>query len=122
MGKITIFTPRIREDGGDMARALNAVVEWRADTSTLERKPGEVVFDMAVIGPALRKDAKAFMDAVRALPAEALAQPISRIDIGGKEVDVPAGAFSLQSMYMIGGARVDLITVGDVIVTVQKNP
>ena len=122
MGKITIFTPRIRGDGGDMARALNAVVEWQADTSTLEKKPGEVVFDMAVIGPALRKDAKAFMDAVRALPPEALAQPISRIDIGGKEVEVPAGSFSRQSMYMIGGARVDLITVGDVIVTVQKHP
>jgi valyl-tRNA synthetase len=62
------------------------------------------------------------MDAVRALPKEALAHPPSRIDIGGKEVLVPAGSFSQQSIYMVGGEQVDLITVGDVIVTVQKNP
>jgi valyl-tRNA synthetase len=122
MGTVTLFTPQIADDGGDMARALNAVVEWRTDTSVLERKPGELVFDMAVIGPALRKDARAFMDAVRALPEESLANPPSRIDIGGRQVEVPAGSFSRQSTYMVGGARVDLITVGDVIVTVQKNP
>jgi valyl-tRNA synthetase len=105
-----------------MARALNANVEWRTDTSTLEKRPGEVVFDMAVIGPALRRDAKAFMDAVRVLPGETLANPPAMINIGGKQVEVPAGSFSQQSTYMVGGESVDLITVDDVIVTVQKNP
>jgi valyl-tRNA synthetase len=105
-----------------MARALNAVVEWRTDTNTLEKRPGEIVFDMAVIGPAFRKDAKAFMDAVRALPVESLVHPPATISIGGKQVDVPSGSFSQQSTYMVGGERVDLIRVDDVIVTVQKNP
>jgi valyl-tRNA synthetase len=122
MGKITLFTPLITDDGGDMGRALNAAVEWRADTTTLENKPGDIIFDMAVIGPALRKDAKAFMDAVRALPQESLAVPPARINIGEKQVEVPPGSYSQQSTYLVGGARVDLITVGDVIVTVQKNP
>ncbi|MCE5298384.1 MAG: valine--tRNA ligase [Methanoregulaceae archaeon] len=122
MGRVTLFTSHISDDGGDMARALNAKVEWRTDTSTLEKKPGEITFDMAVIGPALRKDAKAFMDAVRALPGEILANPPAMISIGGKQVEVPAGSFSQQSTYMVGGESVDLIMVDDVIVTVQKNP
>jgi valyl-tRNA synthetase len=105
-----------------MARALNATIEWRADTSALEKRPGEIVFNMAVIGPALRKDAKAFMDAVRALPGDLLSNPPAMIDIGGKQVEVPANSFSQQTEYLVGGARVDMITVGDVIVTVQKNP
>ena len=71
---------------------------------------------------ALRKDAKAFMDAVRALPGDLLSNPPAMIDIGGKQVEVPANSFSQQTEYLVGGARVDMITVGDVIVTVQKNP
>jgi valyl-tRNA synthetase len=122
MGKITLFTSLIADDGGDVGRALNAAVEWLADTTILEKKPGDIIFDMAVIGPALRKDAKAFMDAVRALPPESLANPPARINIGEKQVEIPPGSFSQQSTYLVGGARVDLITVGDVIVTVQKNP
>jgi valyl-tRNA synthetase len=122
MGKITLFTSLIADDGGDVGRALNAAVEWLADTTILEKKPGDIIFDMAVIGPALRKDAKAFMDAVRALPTESLANPPARINIGEKQVEIPPGSFSQQSTYLVGGARVDLITVGDVIVTVQKNP
>jgi len=35
---------------------------------------------------------------------------------------VPAQSFSQQTDYLVGGTRVDLITVGDVIVTVQKHP
>jgi hypothetical protein len=77
---------------------------------------------MAVIGPVFRKDAKSFMDAVKALPNETLAQPPATITIGGKQVEVPAGSFSQQSTYMVGGERVELIMVDDVIVTVQKNP
>ncbi|MDD1705811.1 MAG: class I tRNA ligase family protein, partial [Methanoregulaceae archaeon] len=122
MGKITIFTSRISDDGGDMARALNAAVEWRTDTGMLEKMPGEILFDMSVIGPAFRKDAKAFMDAVRSLPGEDLANPPATIMLREKLVEVPAGSFTQASSYMVGGEKVDLIMVDDVIVTVQKNP
>ena len=122
LGKVTVFSSRINGDGGDMARALNASIEWCADTGALEKSPGEIVFNMAVIGPALRKDAKAFMDAVRALPPDLLSSPPATIDIGGRRVEVPAQSFSQQTDYLVGGTRVDLITVGDVIVTVQKHP
>lgn len=88
----------------------------------LEKKPGDIVFDMSVVGPALRKDARAFMEAVRALPAASLEDPPATVVIGGREVGIPPGSFSVQSSYLVGGERVDLIMVDDVIVTVQRNP
>ncbi len=122
MGQITIFTSRISDDSGDMARALNGPVTWEHDRSILEKKPGPVQFNMAVIGPALRRDAKTFMDAVRALPHKRLIAPPVAINAGGKEIAVPEGAFTLTYNYLIGGEEVDIITVDDVIVTIRKNP
>jgi len=75
-----------------------------------------------VIGPALRRDAKTFMDAVRALPHERLIAPPVAINAGGKEIAIPEGAFTLTYNYLIGGEEVDIITVDDVIVTIRKNP
>ncbi|HNL85881.1 MAG TPA: hypothetical protein PKH71_01860, partial [Methanoregulaceae archaeon] len=60
--------------------------------------------------------------AVRALPPDLLSSPPATIDIGGRRVEVPAHSFSQQTDYLVGGTRVDLIMVGDVIVTVQKHP
>jgi valyl-tRNA synthetase len=120
--KITIFTSRIQDDGEDLSRALNASVEWRADNTTLEKKPGEIKFNMAVIGPALRKDAQAFIAAVRALPPGDLANPPAIIRISEKEFPVPAGAYELNTEYMVEGERVEMITVDDVIVTVRRSP
>jgi len=105
-----------------MARALNAPVTWRTDTGALEKNPGEVQFNMAVIGPALRKDAKAFMDAIRELPPELRANPPATIRINGRDTVVPPGSFVVQNSYTVGGELVDLITVDDVIVTVRKHP
>jgi len=122
MGKVSVFTTRIHDDDGDMARALNAPVEWRNDTGALEKRPGEVQFNMAVIGPALRKDANAFMDAIRGFPPEILADPPSTVRIDGREIAVPPGSFAVQNTYMVGGESVDLITIDDVIVTVRKRP
>jgi valyl-tRNA synthetase len=122
LGRITIFTDRISDDAGDMSRALNAEVFWKSDRRELERKAGDIQFNMAVIGPALRKDAKAFMDAVRALPPDELTSPPVSVHAGGKDIPVPDGAFSLQSRYLVGGELVDVITVDDVIVTVRKYP
>jgi valyl-tRNA synthetase len=122
MGKVTIFNAGIGDDGGDLSRALNAVIEWRQDTSALERRPGEVTFNMAIIGPALRKDAPAFMAAVRALPAEELSRGLVSVQVGGREIPVPPGSYELRTEYLVEGEKVDVITVDHVIVTVRKNP
>jgi valyl-tRNA synthetase len=122
MGKVTIFTAGIGDDGGDLSRALNAGIDWRQDTSALERRPGEVTFNMAIIGPALRKDAPAFMAAVRALPAEEVSRWPATVRAGGRDIPVPPGSYELRTEYLVEGEKVDVITVEDVIVTVRKNP
>ena len=40
--------------------------------------------------------------------------------IGGDEVEIPENAFTPKYSYMEEGAKVEVITVGDVIVTIAK--
>jgi hypothetical protein len=40
--------------------------------------------------------------------------------VDGEEIAVPPGAFSPKYAYMVGGEKVDVVNVGDVIVTVQR--
>jgi valyl-tRNA synthetase len=75
-------------------------------------------YNRAVVGPAFRKDTGAFMEAVKVLPAEELAHPLKTIKVNGKDLDVPENAFAPKYSYVEEGAKVDVITVGDVIVTV----
>ncbi|MDH7592852.1 MAG: valine--tRNA ligase [Methanomicrobiales archaeon] len=121
-GKIEIFSRRRISDAGDAGRALNAEVRWRTDRPELKKEVKEVIFNMSVIGPALKGRAKAFMEHVRGMPAEALLDPPPRIRIGGDEVSVPRDAFTLNYAYVVEGERVDLLTIGDVIVTIQQTP
>ena len=78
----------------------------------------QLPFNRSVVGKTFRKDAAAFMDAVKALPAEELTHPPKTIKVNGKDLEVPADAFAPQYSYVEEGAKVDMITVGDVIVTV----
>jgi valyl-tRNA synthetase len=121
LGKITIYTPTAIDDAGDAARALNAEVEWRAETPKLERVVSNVAFNHAVVGPTFRKKAKAFMEAVKAMPAEQLMNPPASVVLEGEEMAIPADAFTPQFTYMVGGAAVDVLSLeDDVIITVQQ--
>jgi valyl-tRNA synthetase len=120
MGKISVFSPLPMDDSGDMARTLNAEVNWRSGTAKLEKVLTGVQFNMGVIGPLFRKDAKAFMDAISSLPAELQENPPESVMIGSAEVKIPENSFTLQYSYMVEGEKVDLITVGDIIVTIRK--
>jgi valyl-tRNA synthetase len=120
LGRVTIFSPLSRDDSGDAARALNAEVAWRRETARLEKVMGDVTFNMAVIGPAFRKQARAFMDAVRALPPDSLKNPPDSIEVSGNTVEIPENAFSLTYTFMEEGEKVDVLNVGDVIVTIQN--
>lgn len=122
MGRVTIFSAPFSDDSNDASRTLNAPVEWHTEPPHLEKVPDDVQFNMAVIGPALRKDAGAFMKAVRALPQDLLQNPPEKIDIGGKEIPVPKDSFSVQFTYRLGGEKVDVRVVGDVIATIHTSP
>jgi len=122
MGRVAIFSAPFSDDSGDASRALNAPVEWHTEPPRLEKAAGDVQFNMAVVGPALRKDAAAFMKAVRVLPEGLLANPPAAIDIGGKEVPVPRDSFSLQFTYRLEGEQVDVRVIDGVIATIHAIP
>ncbi|MGE5831402.1 MAG: class I tRNA ligase family protein, partial [Methanomicrobiales archaeon] len=122
LGRLTIYAGTALEEGGDAARALNAGVVWMAGEPRLEKRVSDVKFNMGVVGPALKGKARGFMEAVRRLPPGSLENPPSAILLGGEEVPVPAGAFSPAFSYAIGGKDVDVVTVGDVIVAVERAP
>ncbi len=120
MGRLAVYSSPVHDDDGDAARALNACeVLWHADSPDLEKVPGEVQFNMAIVGKTLRKDAPSFMNAIRSLSPGEQQNPPDSVEIGGKIVPVPAGSFSLQYHYLEAGEKVDLLTLGDVIVTIH---
>jgi valyl-tRNA synthetase len=73
-----------------------------------------------MIGKTFRKQGQAFMDAVRALPPHQLENPPATIRLDGNDVAIPEGAFTPKFSYMEEGEKVDVLTVGSVIVTVAK--
>ncbi|HRY75064.1 MAG TPA: valine--tRNA ligase, partial [Methanoregulaceae archaeon] len=120
LGKVTVYAPHGQNDEGDAARAMNADVHWRTDTAQLVRVVSDIEFNRSVIGKTFRKQGQAFMDAVKALPVEDLENPPKTIRFDGTEVSVPDNAFGVKYSYMEEGAKVDVLSVGGVIVTIQK--
>ena len=67
LGRVTIYAPHTVDDEGDTGRTLNADVHWRTDVAKLDRVITDVEFNRSVVGKTFRKDAQAFMEAVKAL-------------------------------------------------------
>src|SRR5208337_2056391 len=84
LGKVTVYAPHTVNDEGDTARTLNADVHWRTDKAHLDKVVSGIDFNRAVVGPTFRKDAGAFMEAVKALLAEELAHTPKTITVNGK--------------------------------------
>ncbi|KAF5032491.1 Valine--tRNA ligase [anaerobic digester metagenome] len=118
LGHVTIYAPEPVDDTGDAGRALAADAHWRTGTPRLEEVTDGVDFNMAVIGPALRKQARGFMEAVRALPPDLLKNPPAAVTVDGEEVFVPPGSFTPKIAYQVAGEEVDVLTLGDVVVTI----
>ncbi|MGC9435701.1 MAG: valine--tRNA ligase [Methanomicrobiales archaeon] len=118
LGRVTVYVPEPIDDGGDAGRAVNADLVWRTERPALEQVVADVSFDMSVVGPAFRGNARAFMDAVRALPAEQIASPPATLVVGGEEMEVPAGSFSPVYEYRVAGEAVDVITLDGVVITI----
>ena len=121
LGKVTIYTPHTIDDTGDTGRTLNADVHWRTDRAKLERVISDINFNRAVIGPTFRKQAQAFMNAIKALPPHQLENSPKTIILEGSEVVIPEDSFTPKFSYLEEGEKVDVITVGDVIVTIAKS-
>ncbi|MCJ7794432.1 MAG: hypothetical protein MUP10_01170, partial [Methanoregulaceae archaeon] len=81
----------------------------------------DIEFNRSVVGPAFKKQSQAFMEAVRMLTPEQLLDPPATINLEGTEVAVPENAFTPRFSYMEGGAKVDVLSVAGVIVTIQRS-
>ena len=76
-------------------------------------------FNMGIIGPALRGDAKAFMQAVEALPKEQLIEVPKTVQVGEREIPVPEGSVLPKMSYTVAGSAVEIITAeNELIITV----
>jgi len=120
LGRVTIYAPHTVDDEGDTGRTLNADVHWRTDVAKLDRVISDVEFNRSVVGKTFRKDAQAFMDAVKALSPAQLEKPPKTIKVNGADIEIPADSFMPKFSYMEEGAKVDVLTIGDVIVTIAK--
>jgi valyl-tRNA synthetase len=99
---------------------MNADVHWRTDKAQLVRVVSDIDFNRSVIGKTFRNQAQAFMDAVKNLPPGQLENPPKTIIIDGANAGIPENAFAPKFSYMEEGEKVDVLPVGDVIVTVGK--
>jgi valyl-tRNA synthetase len=120
LGKVTIYAPHTVDDEGDIGRTINADVRWRTDTAKLDRAITDIEFNRSVVGKTFRRDAQAFMAAVKALSPAELENPPKMIKVNGADLEIPENAFTPKFSYMEEGAQVDVLTVGDVIVTIAK--
>ena len=106
LGKVTIYAPHTVDDEGDTGRAINADVHWRTDKAKLDRAVTDIEFNRSVVGKTFRKDAQAFMAAVKALSPAQLENPPKTLTINGADVEVPGDAFTPKFSYMEEGAKV----------------
>jgi valyl-tRNA synthetase len=120
LGKVTIYAPHTVDDEGDTGHAINADVHWRTDIAKLDRAVTDIEFNRSVVGPTFRKQAQAFMAAVKALSPAQLEIPQKTIMLDGVETTIPDNAFTPKFSYMEEGAKVDVITIGEVIVTIAR--
>lgn len=120
LGKVTIYAPYTVNDEGDTGRTINADVHWRTDAAHLDRVITDIDFNRSIVGKTFRKDAQAFMDAVKALSPAELEKPPKIIKVNGADITLPENVFTPKYSYMEEGAQIDVLTVGDVIVTIAK--
>jgi valyl-tRNA synthetase len=120
LGKVTIYAPHTVNDEGDTGRTLNADVHWRTDIAQLDRVITDIDFNRSIVGKTFKKQGQAFMDSVKALSPAELANPPKTIMLDGVEIPLPENVFTPKYSYMEEGAKVDVLTVGDVIVTIAK--
>ena len=89
LGRVTIYAPHTVNDEGDTGRTLNADVHWRTDVAKLDRVITDIEFNRSVVGPTFRKQAQAFMDAVKALSPAQLENPPKTIMLNGVDTPMP---------------------------------
>ena len=119
LGKVTVYSPHTANDEGDTARTLNADVHWRTDKAHLDKvvSPASTSTAPWSARHSGKMRARSWKRS-RRFRRKSSAHPPKTIKVNGKDLAVPENAFVLKYSYVEEGAKVDVITVGDVIVTI----
>ena len=121
LGVVTVYASSVIDDAGDGSQALNCTLKFMAGKPELKEVVTGVTFNMGIIGPKLRGQAKGFMQAVEALPKEALLQMPKVVKVGSEEIPVLEGSVIPKMSYTVAGAEVEIITADpDLIITVSN--
>ncbi|HWQ65661.1 MAG TPA: valine--tRNA ligase [Methanospirillum sp.] len=121
LGKVTVYSPSAIDDAGDGSQALNCTLTFMAGKPELREVVCGVGFNLGIIGPKLRGNAKGFMQAIEALPLESLMNVPKTVMVGDQEIAVPEGSVIPKTSYTVAGSAVDLITAGDdLIITIEQ--
>jgi valyl-tRNA synthetase len=122
LGHVVVYSPYEINDGGDAASALNADLEWKCEKPKLIKSVSDVKFNFGVIGPKFRKQANAYMNAIRELSDEEKVNPPETVVLDGVETGVLENSFEPVYSNSVAGEKVDVLTLSDdVIVTIHKN-
>lgn len=121
LGIVTVYTSSVIDDNGDGSQALNCSLKFMAGKPELKQIVTGVSFNMGIIGPALRGQAKGFMQAVEALPKELLLDMPKTITVGSEEIAIPEGSVIPKMSYTVAGAAVEIIAAEEnLIITVEE--
>lgn len=121
LGIVTVYTPSRIDDSGDGSQALNCTLQFVAGKPELKQVVTGVSFNMGIIGPALRGQAKAFMQAVEALPKDQILDMPKTVQAGDQDIAVPEGAVIPTMSYTVAGAAVEIITAEEnLIITIEE--
>lgn len=121
LGQVTVYTRYPVDDGDDASKALNAQVIYTTSDPDLKQVTTGFSFQMGIIGPKLRNKASKFIAAIESLPLEKKASLPDTILIDGEEVPVPQDACIPVVRYMVAGEAVDVLNVGDCLVTIAQS-
>lgn len=121
LGHVVVYTPYEIDDCGDASATLSANVEWKCEKPDLQKVVSDVRFNFGLIGPKFRKQANAYMNAVRALSDEEKVNPPKTVVVEGAETEVLENSFEPVYAFRVAGEDVDVLQVSeDVIITVEK--
>jgi valyl-tRNA synthetase len=121
--KIDIYSDHL-SDASDLTGVTNTQVDLHSGKPEFEEVPVEVKPNMSIIGPRYKKQAKHIINALKNIEATHIAEQMKK---GSVTIETEAGsitlepeAISLRTEILLQGKAVDVETLKDAIVVIEK--
>jgi len=113
--EIIVYTNGTLPDTVDISNATNSKTRVITHPPVLERRVKGFTPNMAVLGPLLRADAKRAIDAMQKMREDELLKMVEegtiRVQLDGKQIEVPSNAIHIEEEFLVEGERVDVIEI-----------